>query len=76
MDCARLCGSKGTISQLQPGAVPTLAITINHAAGCGEALAEFGTAIRTVTDGAPELAIKQWIAKSNHDAPPLPNHLL
>jgi hypothetical protein len=70
MDCARFCGSKGTISQLQPGAVPTLAITINHAAGGGEALAEFGTAIRTVTDGAPKLAIKQWISKSNHDAPP------
>jgi hypothetical protein len=29
-----------------------------------------------VTDGAPELAIKQWIAKSNHDALPMPNHLL
>src|SRR5271168_2997999 len=70
MDCARFCGSKGTISQLQPGAVPTLAVTINHAAGGGEALAEFGTSIRTVTDGAQKLAVKQWIAKSDHDDAP------
>ncbi len=68
--CARFCGGKGTISQLQPGAVPTLSIPINYAAGGGEALAEFGTSIRTVADGAQKLAVKQWIAKSDHDDAP------
>src|SRR5271156_1291880 len=68
--CARFCGGKGTVSQLQPGAVPTLSIPINYAAGGGEALAEFGTSIRTVTDGAQKLAVKQWIAKSDHDDAP------
>jgi hypothetical protein len=38
--------------------MPTLAIAINYAAGGGEALAELGTSVRTVTDRAEELTIK------------------
>ena len=48
--------------------MPSVAIAILHLAGGGEAFAEFGTPIRTMTDGASELTIKQRIAERDHAA--------
>jgi hypothetical protein len=55
---ARFCGGQSAISQGHPGAAPTFAITIDHATSGGEALAELGTAIGTMTDRPPELTVE------------------
>jgi hypothetical protein len=63
---ARLCGGKSSIGQPGPGAIPAIAIVTGHKGRSGEALTEFGTAVRAMTEGASKLAVEQGIAESDH----------